>query len=97
WGAAGGPDGANNFGVSEWHGKIYGAIAHGPARFVLYFVFLSRAGELSDNLNHEIDTLLEGSERDALVVTVHAFQIFVGQRKRHQAVGLHIAQAQLRG
>jgi hypothetical protein len=43
------------------------------AQFLLYLLFLSRAGELRDNFNHYVDALGKRSHGDALVVAVHAF------------------------
>src|SRR5713226_4684865 len=57
---------------------------------------LLRCGKLLDHTVEVRDSLAEGFERDALVVSVHPPLVFLGQREWEQAVRLHPAQAELR-
>jgi len=54
-------------------GNIARTIALTLTHFLLYLVFLSRAGKLSDNFHYDVNAFGERSEWDALIVAVHAF------------------------
>src|SRR5258708_21753695 len=67
--------------------------------FLLAIQFVSalmRYCEFGDDLRKHVHTLVERSERYALIVSMHAFQIILRQRKRYQPVRLHLMQPQMR-
>ena len=54
-----------------------------------------RDGELIHQPHHQVDAFRKSRRRNSLVVSMHALNVFLRQRERHQSIRLYIMQTQL--